>query len=303
MKTNLMRCVRKHRLKFCTPTEEIRVKAEPELSTWLARAVSFELDAELSVSEQLELMESSKLLDEVGLLRLPYPYCYVETTLRNEIRQLPGDSMIDATLGIVVRRATDPLYTPRESGSSPLYTSSEPILFYPFMKILDNWFTIGWTFRLALGTKAVGGTPCFRREEDGVESDPALTNKMGQRAQLTVLAWLALISTRGVVVERRPLRVPNSKCKRMSVEALPPTDTHNVVKIHAARRSSTNAAASESGERKKTRLHMRRGHIRNQRYGPGRTQTRQIWINPMLVGYKEEGTVDHDYVVLGGKHA
>jgi hypothetical protein len=34
-------------------------------------------------------------------------------------------------------------------------------------------------------------------------------------------------------------------------------------------------------------MHWRRGHIRNQPFGMGRTQRRLLWIEPMLVGVKE----------------
>lgn len=51
---------------------------------------------------------------------------------------------------------------------------------------------------------------------------------------------------------------------------------------------------SPGSDRCKVRLHLRRGHIRRQPHGPGRAYIREIWINPMLVGYIEEGEIHHE---------
>ena len=53
----------------------------------------------------------------------------------------------------------------------------------------------------------------------------------------------------------------------------------------------------DGNPRKKMRLHLRRGHIRHQKFGSDSTQMKIIWIKPMLIGYSEEGMIDHDYVV------
>jgi hypothetical protein len=48
------------------------------------------------------------------------------------------------------------------------------------------------------------------------------------------------------------------------------------------------------GDRCRVRLHLRRGHKRDQSYGKGRALTRTIWIEPCLVGYADEGVVEHE---------
>jgi hypothetical protein len=47
------------------------------------------------------------------------------------------------------------------------------------------------------------------------------------------------------------------------------------------------ASASPAGTHASPRLHWRRGHIRNQPFGMGRTLRRLVWIEPMLIGGKE----------------
>lgn len=62
----------------------------------------------------------------------------------------------------------------------------------------------------------------------------------------------------------------------------------------------------EAGDHHRVRLHLRRGHLRNQPYGPGRGQTKLVFIEPMLVGYEEAGMVSHtSYTVhpAAGDHA
>jgi hypothetical protein len=44
---------------------------------------------------------------------------------------------------------------------------------------------------------------------------------------------------------------------------------------------------SPAGTHANPRMHWRRGHIRNQPFGTGRTQRRLVWIEPMLIGAKE----------------
>lgn len=70
------------------------------------------------------------------------------------------------------------------------------------------------------------------------------------------------------------------------------------VRIGQARHDSTNAINAEGGPRKKTRLHMRRGHYRTQHWGYRNKKVKTIWINPVMVGYVEEGKISHDYEII-----
>ena len=48
------------------------------------------------------------------------------------------------------------------------------------------------------------------------------------------------------------------------------------------------------GDRHRVRLHLRRGHERQQPYGKGRQLIRSVWIDPMLVGYADDGVIEHE---------
>jgi len=49
-------------------------------------------------------------------------------------------------------------------------------------------------------------------------------------------------------------------------------------------------ALGAGGTHASPRFHWRRGHYRNQAFGPGRAERRVIWIEPMAVGLIEEGS-------------
>ncbi|MGH8598506.1 MAG: hypothetical protein ACREXT_17775, partial [Gammaproteobacteria bacterium] len=46
--------------------------------------------------------------------------------------------------------------------------------------------------------------------------------------------------------------------------------------------------SGETGTHASPRMHWRRGHYRNQAYGPGRTEHRRIWLEPVLIGVGED---------------
>lgn len=100
-------------------------------------------------------------------------------------------------------------------------------------------------------------------------------------------AMLVMLATRGVKRERW---IGNQKCL---VGRREPANAYTRVMI--AETLASGHASPVSGDRHKVRLHMRRGHTRNQPHGPGRQYVRQIWIEPCLVGYEEEGRITHDH--------
>jgi len=99
---------------------------------------------------------------------------------------------------------------------------------------------------------------------------------------------LVALCTKGVAVEKRHQRVVLTKRDK-------PVLTHHFLRVDPV--CSKAAGGGEIGERKRVRLHLRRGHIRKQPHGPNNTLVKIIFINPMLVGYEEEGTVTHEYEI------
>jgi hypothetical protein len=104
-----------------------------------------------------------------------------------------------------------------------------------------------------------------------------------------VPALIVALATRGVNRER--MNYPRNYRPGEGRDL--PITSHTIVHV----RQSSGAIVVTEGEegeiRRRVRLHLRAGHVRNQPFGPQRTQVRKIWIAPCLVGYEEEGMVLH----------
>lgn len=102
--------------------------------------------------------------------------------------------------------------------------------------------------------------------------------------------FLVLLATRGV---RKELRIGN----RVALLNRPvPAIAYTYVYIQE-QQDYDPITKTTSLSRLKTRLHLRRGHVRNQPYGPGKLQTKKIFINPCLVGYEDQGIVIQKRIV------
>jgi hypothetical protein len=108
----------------------------------------------------------------------------------------------------------------------------------------------------------------------------------------TVEKAIILMHTRGVEV-RQESKLHGGKAKLRRRDAAE-YDYHRITIPGLRDGDGTGVAV---GERKRVRLHLRRGHVRSQPFGKGKVRRRQKWIEPMLVGYQEEGEVFKDYVV------
>jgi len=103
-------------------------------------------------------------------------------------------------------------------------------------------------------------------------------------AKLIAIAFKVLL-----VMAARPGLVTNGVCQREAKqkkgvfrEAL---WQPNLV---GASYASKVKAAHQGGTHESPRIHWRRGHMRNQAYGPGRADHRIMWIEPSLIGATEE---------------
>ena len=111
------------------------------------------------------------------------------------------------------------------------------------------------------------------RDEAGVEADKAMTDQVSA----LMLKLLVVLNTRPNLVERgqcvRPQRIKHGRVKHR--ELWSPNLIGWQYRVAGETPSSTHASP---------RLHWRRGHVRHQPFGAGRTQRRLVWIEPMLIG-------------------
>ena len=114
------------------------------------------------------------------------------------------------------------------------------------------------------------------RDEAGVKADKALKD----RVSALMLKLLVVLNTRPNLVERgqcvRPRRIKRGRVKCRELWSPNLIGWRYQV-----------AAGIPAGTHASPRMHWRRGHIRNQPFGTGRTQRRLVWIEPMLIGVTE----------------
>ncbi len=112
------------------------------------------------------------------------------------------------------------------------------------------------------------------KDQDGVEADRVATDRLSS----LMLKLLVVLNTRPNLIERgsciRPEKVKRGRVKHHALWS------PNLIgwRYQPAR------SQESTGTHASPRMHWRRGHIRNQPHGPGRTLRRLIWLEPVLVG-------------------
>ena len=238
-----------------------------KLADLLAKTEHFVFTAIPEFSE--ELVASAEAMEQAGVWRTPFPVCTFE--FQAEITVLgrsPHPGRADHFIAVVSQEGNEPC--------------------------------VHWVF--------VRANPhCWLNVVDS--EDPASEPMIEMQIHIggnphhpvsIVGACLVALATHGIRREKligdRPVLLHRPQ----------PRDAYTKVLIREAlewqQRGGT-AVSQEGAERHNVRLHMRRGHVRHQPVGPRALgQTTQIWIEPMLVGYAEEGTVEHTHYERRPRH-
>lgn len=112
------------------------------------------------------------------------------------------------------------------------------------------------------------------KDRDGVEADRVATD----RVSALMLKLLVVLNTRPNLIERgecvRQVRWKHGRIKQHELWS------PNLIGWRYQPARSGETAETHASPR----LHWRRGHVRNQPHGPGRTLRRLIWLEPVLVG-------------------
>ena len=98
---------------------------------------------------------------------------------------------------------------------------------------------------------------------------------------------MVLYYTKGVKHEKGILK-PKLKGKPRRI-------AKNKVTILRVREPTDRVGTPLEHGRTRPRLHLRSGHRRTQHYGPNNSLTKEIFIEPTMVGYEEDGTITHPY--------
>jgi hypothetical protein len=241
------------------------------MGAWIDEAQKFILDAE--GLEQEEVDASAVAMSEAGLFKLPFPLCYTEIKvdlidrdhdiLRSNIAIVSSSSfqVFDPLTGLDIASSVI-LNAPRQDGKHQFHWLPGCILHGAHKKA---------------EFKSIPGV--------GVMEE--LVTPLAKTISDAVKTLIVLLQTKGAEKEF----VPTEKINLISRDQ--PVNGYTIVRNYKSRDSS----GRQIEERKRVRLHLRRGHVRTQHWGRNNKYTKKIWIEPTLVGYEEEGKIEHLYEV------
>jgi hypothetical protein len=228
-----------------------------------------------------DIHASAQAMDEAGVWRLPYPVCTFEFSAVLTLGDDPAFGGTPFRIICILEEDKD---------------TKAPWLAYTFIRAHPTGKT--WVAIQHLPVDV----PAALSEEERADyvrgfhsgSNVAVSlrlidgdHEMEAPIQSILSTCMVMLATRGI---RRERWVGD---KKVLIGRKEPSNTYTRVMVAEA--SEAQGHKSSPGERYRVRLHLRRGHTRQQPHGPGRRFTRAIWIEPMLVGYAEEGTVHHDH--------
>jgi hypothetical protein len=257
-------------LRKATITELTR-KERHDITDALAKTEHFVFTA-LTEANDPEVLESAKAMQEAGVWHLPFPVCTFEfdaEILVGGRRPYPEGT---ANRFILICRETD---------------DQGPQADYMFIRATRHAWVRSPISQDDMSAKAVAAA---ERGEALVEF-AIDTGKSHQHAGEIGANCLVMLATRGIRRERWSGDRPVLKNRTE------PRDAYTKVLVREASEEQGHSDAHGGAtDRCRVRLHLRRGHIRHQPVGPRSAgQTRMIWIAPMLVGYAEEGTIEHTH--------
>lgn len=112
----------------------------------------------------------------------------------------------------------------------------------------------------------------------------ANSQSANRTSSCALTAVVALLKTKGIIQDK--IEVPAKMNKSRAATGKPLIKDHTVIRIgHVYDRQGKAIEYNHTG--RKMPVHWRAGHIRNQRFGPNRSKSYEIFIEAMLVNYTE----------------
>jgi hypothetical protein len=135
------------------------------------------------------------------------------------------------------------------------------------------------------GLEITFGTINFNKNPEALPRSVGLMGDAGfgfdsTLTSVAVLAATAILSAKGTKREMVPAPAKLNTARAKTNK--PPIPQHVVIKIGEV--FDKNGKAHAFGHRS-PRPHLRRGHIRQQAYGPHHSERKQIFINPVWINY------------------
>lgn len=266
-----------------------RVQALKEVVREMGKLPKFVIDDELmSIVRSEDYQQSLLDMQRAGVLRLPFPAMTVEF----------GHNDRKGRALVMIR---DNAFSERLAWEAPINEDNgdfwhKPFYGIPFRIEIDGG---GEYLIISPGTVSIqveerDGQPWVginAQAHDVIDvNDEVMKLIKDTYAKEGALIWQALacaflvLHTDGVKREVIDCAKMNRKRAASNKEPIP---THTVISIGKVYRSSKSSEADNYTPRRSPRPHWRRGHLQTVHYGTGREKTRQVYINPKLVAYKE----------------
>jgi hypothetical protein len=255
----------------------------------LAETEHFVFTAVPDVDE--EILASAEAMHQAGVWRLPYPICTFEFTVRLTLNKVPAFNNEPFRLICALENHAK---------------DGEPSILATWIRGKDGfWIRLTWQHRDANTGETHGSEhynirprpfptgPAGLYSEGAVKGEePTVTvdfNTGGEQTDIinAVASCLIMLKTRGIRREKW--------CGNKPILLNRPEPANAYTRVMVAEAAEAGHGHTVGGVRYRVRLHLRRGHTRNQPHGPGRRYTRQIWIEPCLVGYEDEGRITHEH--------
>lgn len=243
---------------------------------------SVEVDIDWGADGEDNINASFKAMAEADLIHLPFPLCSIE---------IPGftkwlfKELHHAYLDYVAIAFEEP--------------GSDSILIWPAVgqnvRGEKYWGPVPVVFEYVKSTKKARWSSWDNVNEKAWKAeDHDRAKNMVDIADVMFRYFIVLLHTKGV--RAQPVKhLGKTKLRNRDK----PEYSHHVLRVYEYEKADDKSGATTPvTERKRVRMHLRRGHIRNQPYGRRLSKVKQVYIEPCIVGYEEEGTVTSEYEVV-----
>lgn len=229
-----------------------------------------------------EIIASCNAMVECGVFKMPYEHTYFQFGLSIDGGRTHHEAAI---LCSVVAGGIDCMTFLRPQGGKRWATS----IGMAMIEANNETGELSWQRYAAMSDHEFAmafGQPLTERERKAIQAVPFLSVQI-------VLKMMVMLHTSAFP------KAKYAKGKPLLATRKEPIDAYTVVDLTALVQCGIGSVESPSTitERQKVRLHLRRGHVRNQPCGPGRSQIKKIYVEAHLVGYEEQGVIIHDYKV------
>lgn len=253
----------------------------------IEQAHKFFLDFEFRIDP--EVTASYAALSEMGLNKLPFNTCWIETHYP-EISTKSETIYLDrARCGVLAQGVHNDIDEGRRYVNARLFVWG-PAKQHNGINVHDTQFNCWINPKTSLWPDLIVTDPDKQLSESEKEMHKDI---IGRQAMAVYGALVLSLNTRWMEKEEKP--APHRLNKKRVAKGKPKVDGFTVV------RAPRVAREAQGGTHASPRVHIRRGHVRKQRCGVSWSEYKTIFIEPTLVNAEgEEMIAPQEYLVTEG---